>query len=601
MFKRNLLMGFLLTIFSVSLLLGGDIEITVAPEGSINTSGEAIEEANSWITVLTLGNAPGMDEYRWADEDFGWAYNFDVSCKEIMELKLWIQAWDVDYAEGERDAVWVNGVKIGYLYGVDEQWRMTQFLIDPSILIESNGVLKVWIDIDETEGDWALTIDYSKLAVHWDWSVPVAAFSATPTEGIDDVCVQFTNLSVCGKKFLWDFGDATTSTEKNPTHCYSWTKKYYTVKLTAYNGYTYSGAEMKTDTIIKENYITVYCGTQVAYMPSVVAGLPELAVSFTNNSGGNASHFEWDYGDGTVEKFIHGTMAKEKIHPTHTYEKEGLYTVKLKGYGHGGEDIMEVKQVILVDKKFAALELISSGAPMDTCVGWECAIDQNAMLLDKQLHVKPGDDAWAVFGFADTIARKIDKIRICANNVLGSCYIGHELKDFQIMTSMNGVDFTDCMCGTIECHCGFDTYNKFTPVEAKYIKIALKNARDKNAPCIALHEIQVFGDKVTIAPMAKGIVADNEISTVTDFMLSQNYPNPFNPVTMINVNLPNSEYVTLKVYNIQGQEVASLVDGQMETGQHRIAFDASKLQSGTYIYEMKAGQFRDIKRMIFIK
>ncbi len=87
----------------------------------------------------------------------------------------------------------------------------------------------------------------------------------------------------------------------------------------------------------------------------------------------------------------------------------------------------------------------------------------------------------------------------------------------------------------------------------------------------------------------------------TEFQLSQNYPNPFNPTTTISYNLPQRTYVTLKVYNVLGQEVATLADGTQPIGQHQIIFDGSRLASGTYFYVLQAGGNRLIQKMMLMK
>lgn len=87
----------------------------------------------------------------------------------------------------------------------------------------------------------------------------------------------------------------------------------------------------------------------------------------------------------------------------------------------------------------------------------------------------------------------------------------------------------------------------------------------------------------------------------TVFSLEQNFPNPFNPSTVIRYALPVAGNVTLNVYNALGEKVAELVNGIMPAGNHTVQFDASKLNSGLYIYEIKAGTFTASRKMLFIK
>ncbi|MFQ5752849.1 MAG: choice-of-anchor J domain-containing protein [bacterium] len=86
------------------------------------------------------------------------------------------------------------------------------------------------------------------------------------------------------------------------------------------------------------------------------------------------------------------------------------------------------------------------------------------------------------------------------------------------------------------------------------------------------------------------------------FVLFQNYPNPFNPTTEITFSLAQSVVVTLKVYNLLGQEVAALIAGKRyKAGKHRIQFDAINLPNGIYYYRIEAGDFVDIKKMTLLK
>jgi hypothetical protein len=89
------------------------------------------------------------------------------------------------------------------------------------------------------------------------------------------------------------------------------------------------------------------------------------------------------------------------------------------------------------------------------------------------------------------------------------------------------------------------------------------------------------------------------------FALSQNYPNPFNPSTVISYQLAVNSQVTLKVYNMLGQEVATLVNGPQEAGVYTVSFNTSKgtlgLSSGVYVYRLQAGSFISTKKLVLMK
>lgn len=88
---------------------------------------------------------------------------------------------------------------------------------------------------------------------------------------------------------------------------------------------------------------------------------------------------------------------------------------------------------------------------------------------------------------------------------------------------------------------------------------------------------------------------------VTDFNLSQNYPNPFNPTTQIDFTLPDAGFTSLKIYDMLGREVATLVNEDMTAGAYTVDFDASNLSSGTYVYQLVSGSTKISKKMVLMK
>jgi len=96
-------------------------------------------------------------------------------------------------------------------------------------------------------------------------------------------------------------------------------------------------------------------------------------------------------------------------------------------------------------------------------------------------------------------------------------------------------------------------------------------------------------------------VTDNQVSLPNEFILYQNYPNPFNPTTNITFELPVASNVTVKVFNLLGQEVATVYSGYKTAGKHTVQFNASHLGSGVYFYKVEAGKYVSVKKMILMK
>ncbi len=85
------------------------------------------------------------------------------------------------------------------------------------------------------------------------------------------------------------------------------------------------------------------------------------------------------------------------------------------------------------------------------------------------------------------------------------------------------------------------------------------------------------------------------------YMLSQNFPNPFNPETSIEYSIPEAGLVSIRVYNVLGSELKTLVNGYKARGRYKITFNSAGLPSGVYFYRMETDSFSDIKKMIILK
>jgi hypothetical protein len=96
-------------------------------------------------------------------------------------------------------------------------------------------------------------------------------------------------------------------------------------------------------------------------------------------------------------------------------------------------------------------------------------------------------------------------------------------------------------------------------------------------------------------------IEEQTMNTPEEFSLFQNYPNPFNPVTIINYQLPMTSDVQLKVYDIFGREITTLIDERKASGKHEVGWNAGNLPSGLYFYSLQAGNYHEVKKMILMK
>jgi hypothetical protein len=152
------------------------------------------------------------------------------------------------------------------------------------------------------------------------------------------------------------------------------------------------------------------------------------------------------------------------------------------------------------------------------------------------------------------------------------------------ISKWDGVQWSDVNGGTD------GPVNFFLVQDSKlYVGGIFSSAGDKAAKNIA-----VWSDGTST-------VNENKVSSINEFKLYQNYPNPFNPSTSIKYTVPFTQFVTLKIYDVIGNEIATLVNGEKPAGNYEVKFDASHLISGVYFYKLQAGYYLSTKKMILLR
>jgi hypothetical protein len=132
-----------------------------------------------------------------------------------------------------------------------------------------------------------------------------------------------------------------------------------------------------------------------------------------------------------------------------------------------------------------------------------------------------------------------------------------------------------------------------------------------NWPNIYNNELTILVDEGNDGTIDDTLSIENQVTNVDDdqgsllvpdeYRLEQNYPNPFNSATAIKYSVPQRSNIVLKVYDILGKEITTLVNEEKDQGVYTINFDANELASGLYLYRIQAGSFIDTKKMILLK
>ena len=148
--------------------------------------------------------------------------------------------------------------------------------------------------------------------------------------------------------------------------------------------------------------------------------------------------------------------------------------------------------------------------------------------------------------------------------------------------------------------------NSFSPghgttIEPQYYSI-VDNAVSPGQWWYRLKQIDLDGSVHYGPPVSVNVVTGvNKHDIPTTFALHQNYPNPFNPASHIDFDLPQSSFVTLKIYDVLGREISTLVEGPRSAGRYVAEWKAGGLAGGIYFYRLNAGSFSETRKLILAK
>ncbi len=240
--------------------------------------------------------------------------------------------------------------------------------------------------------------------------------------------------------------------------------------------------------------------------------------------------------------------------------------------------------------------------------GWDNAIDGDIEGWDGTVSAGPKwRDCFAIFEFNDQAVKNVTKYRLITDTGVG--WEKHWVTKYQLWISTTGVDDADFQF--------VHEYNRTTgdweevtiqPVLAKYIKLQLLEPRNNWRQ---IGEFEIFVTHNQLSESASIFESNGELSAMpTTYNLLPNYPNPFNPTTFIQYELPEESNVTIRIFDIQGREVCTLVNGKQNIGRHTIMWDGkdnlgSQVTSGIYIYQMEAStdgnNFKKSQKMTLIK
>ncbi len=231
--------------------------------------------------------------------------------------------------------------------------------------------------------------------------------------------------------------------------------------------------------------------------------------------------------------------------------------------------------------------------------GRNIALDTTWTPSGRAASTVPGEVQFA-FSNGVTDAPTVD-LRINGGNLLANDLAYGDLSGYiSLQPTAYVMDITDQSGNTVLAQFDVDLTAYADSAMMMFMSGFMDPSQNQNGAELGLFAALPSGTVIEFPKITVGL-DDRDGQRIREFSLAQNYPNPFNPSTTISFALPRAAQVTLEVFNITGQKVATLVNGQLASGEHRVQFDAANLPSGIYFYRLNAGSFQDMKRMVLIR
>ena len=281
-------------------------------------------------------------------------------------------------------------------------------------------------------------------------------------------------------------------------------------------------------------------------------------------------------------------------------------------YGTYNNNYSGASPNVLIKQNVYGWDNVSFAIVKTTVVNRESAAIDAIVGLDLIPQV---DDSYAG-GDTVTYSSTTKTISINKASALGFKVLSEDLKGLSMFVYYSGYD-TDAVYYEKLIKNGYDTNLITDPadpnVDDPVIIPSLNSKTIAVGDSVTFYWAIAYGtDKAAMAnSMAEAVtkytdhitdVFDNDSKTIPDnFSLEQNYPNPFNPSTNIKFSIPASSNVKLSVYNMLGQEVATLINSDLSAGTYSYTFDASKLSSGIYFYTIRTNSFTQTRKMMLLK